>query len=212
VFTGIVEHLGRVEASEPAEFGRVLRVDARGWGRAPAPGDSVAVNGCCLTVTPGDGGGGLRFEVVAQTLRVTTLGTLRPGDAVNLEAAATPATLLSGHLVQGHVDGVGVVRAAARAPRAPGVPADRCLRIEPPEGLLDCIVDRGSIAVDGVSLTVAALGPDWFEVALIPQTIARTTLGEADAGRRVNLEADCIVKAVVHYLRRAATPPSSPPR
>ncbi len=199
MFTGIVEQVGRVAATEPAAFGRVLHVSPCGWSRVPAPGHSVAVNGCCLTVAPPEGDRGLlRFEVVAQTLQVTTLRALLPGDAVNLEAAATPATLLSGHLVQGHVDGVGIVRAVEAAV------ADRRLRIEPPAALLDCIVDKGSIAVDGVSLTVAALGDGWFEVALIPQTLARTNLGEASVGRRVNLEADCIVKAVVHYLRRHA--------
>jgi riboflavin synthase len=202
VFTGIVEQIGRVAATEPAAFGRLLHVDPRGWSRVPAPGDSVAVNGCCLTVTPPDGDRGLlRFEVVAQTLKVTTLQELSPGEAVNLEAAATPATLLSGHLVQGHVDGVGIVRAVDDGA------GDRRLRIAPPGELLDCIIDKGSIAVDGVSLTVATLGDGWFEVALIPQTLARTNLSEARAGRRVNLEADCIVKAVVHYLRRHAHRP-----
>jgi riboflavin synthase alpha subunit len=198
VFTGIVRHVGRVLSVTPCESGRTLLVEAGGWDRRPAAGESVAVNGCCLTVAGAAAGrdaGALRFDVIRQTLAVTALGDLAPGHPVNLEPAVTPQTLLSGHLVQGHVDGVGTVR-QVRADAA-----ERRLRIEPPEDLMECIIERGSIAADGVSLTVAALGEDWLEVALIPTTIECTTLGGLREGSRVNLETDCIVKAVVGWLK-----------
>lgn len=197
MFTGIVQHLGTVVAAEPAAFGRRLSIDAGGWTHHPEPGDSVAVNGCCLTVT-GAADGRLDFDVIHQTLRATTLGDLAAGARVNLEPPVTPSTLLGGHLVQGHVDGVAAVSSAAGEP-------ERRLRIEVPGALREFIVDKGSIAVDGVSLTVAALGEDWFEVALIPETLERTTLGAATEGAKVNLETDYIVKAVVGWLRGRAS-------
>jgi riboflavin synthase len=196
MFSGIVEQLGVVTACEPCEFGAVLYVDPEGWSHHPAAGDSISVNGCCLTMTdPGERRGGLRFDVIRQTLRLTTLGDLGPGDRVNLEPAVTPATMLSGHIVQGHIDGVGAVRSVT------DLPTERRLRIEPPLPLMEYIVDKGSIAADGVSMTVAEVGETWFEMALIPTTIARTTLGIVGEGGRVNLEADCVVKTVVSWLR-----------
>lgn len=207
MFTGIVQQLGVVGDLQSTDFGRCLGIDSRRWQHRPAAGDSIAANGCCLTVTdraggakdPRSGPGGddlLRFEVIHQTLRNTTLGELVVGDPVNLESAVTATTLLGGHVVQGHVDGVGVVRAVETAG------SDRRLRIEPPPALLDYIVERGSIAVDGVSLTVAEIGESFFEVALIPTTLDLTTLGRAEPGQRVNLETDYLVKTVVHWLRR----------
>lgn len=198
MFSGIVSRLGVVVAREPCDFGQRLAVEAGGWDYHPAPGDSIAVNGCCLTFTGSSGGGAgtLGFDVVRQTIETTTLGGLRPGDAVNLEHAVTPETLLGGHLVQGHVDGVGEVgRVTADA-------TERRLRIEPPADLREFIIDKGSIAVDGVSLTVAGVEDEWFEVALIPTTIERTTLGGLAKGGRVNLETDCVVKTVVSWLKR----------
>ncbi|MHC4414508.1 MAG: riboflavin synthase [Planctomycetota bacterium] len=206
MFSGIVQKLGVVAALETCDFGRVLHVDPGGWGHHPAPGDSISVNGVCLTVTHPAGTaavdpsspleGRLRFDVIRQTLDVTTLGNLCAGDAVNLEPALTPTGLMSGHLVQGHVDGVGVVR------RVLDDPTERRLHVEPPPALLDYIVEKGSIAVDGVSMTVAGLGETWFEIALIPTTIEITTLGRVREGSLVNLETDYIVKAVVHWMRR----------
>ena len=207
MFTGIVQQLAVVGDIQTTDFGLALGIDSRGGQYQPAAGDSIAVNGCCLTVTDqtdgskdgrsGRGADGLlRFEVIHQTLRTTTLGELAVGDPVNLESAVTATTLLGGHVVQGHIDGVGVVRAVETAG------SDRRLRIEPPPELLDYIVERGSIAVDGVSLTVAEVGESFFEVALIPTTLDLTTLGRAEPGQRVNLETDYLVKAVVHWLRR----------
>ena len=197
MFSGIVEQLGVVTACEPCDFGSILYVDPAGWSHRPAPGDSISVNGCCLTMTdPGQRAGEFRFDVIRQTLRMTTLGDLAAGDKVNLEPAVTPATMLSGHIVQGHVDGVGRVRGVT------DLPTERRLRIEPPSPLMEYIVDKGSIAADGVSMTVADLGEDWFELALIPTTIAKTTLGIVGEGDRVNLEADCVVKTVVSWLKK----------
>jgi riboflavin synthase alpha subunit len=144
---------------------------------------------------PGSHEGRLRFDVIQQTLRMTTLGGLQAGDRVNLEPAVTPSTMLSGHIVQGHVDGVGLVRAVTN------LPSERRLRIEPPAHLMEYIVDKGSIAADGVSMTLAERGDSWFELALIPTTIEKTTLGIVGQGDRVNLEADCVVKTVVSWLK-----------
>ena len=195
MFTGIVQQLGAVAAFERNEVGAALSIDPLGWSHAPAPSESIAVNGCCLTVAAA-GADGLRFDVIGQTLRMTALDDLAAGDPVNLEHAVAPGGLLGGHIVHGHVDGVGVVRRVRKEP------AEWRLRIEPPGELLDAIVARGSVAVDGVSLTVADVGESWFEVALIPTTLRLTTLGRAEPGRRVNLETDYVARVVVHWLRR----------
>jgi riboflavin synthase len=198
MFTGIVEHQGLVAALRQEPWGARLEVDPCGWPHAPRDGDSIAVNGCCLTVvgTP-VAGGPLRFDVVPQTLGLTTVGALRAGDRVNLEHAATASTLLGGHLVQGHVDGIGEVLAVSEAG------GEWRTRIAAPPSVQPYLVERGSVAVDGVSLTVAALGDRWFEVALIPATLAKTTLRGRLAGSRVNLEADAMAKMVAEHVRRA---------
>lgn len=198
MFTGIVEHQGLVAALRQEPWGARLEVDPCGWPHAPRDGDSIAVNGCCLTVvgTP-VAGGPLRFDVVPQTLGLTTVGALRAGDHVNLEHAATASTLLGGHLVQGHVDGIGEVLAVSEAG------GEWRTRIAAPPSVQPYLVERGSVAVDGVSLTVAALGDRWFEVALIPATLAKTTLRGRLAGSRVNLEADAMAKMVAEHVRRA---------
>jgi riboflavin synthase len=198
MFTGIVEHQGLVAALRQEPWGARLEIDPCGWPHAPRDGDSIAVNGCCLTVvgTP-VAGGPLRFDVVPQTLGLTTVGALRAGDRVNLEHAATASTLLGGHLVQGHVDGIGEVLAVSEAG------GEWRTRIAAPPSVQPYLVERGSVAVDGVSLTVAALGDRWFEVALIPATLAKTTLRGRLAGSRVNLEADAMAKMVAEHVRRA---------
>ena len=160
----------------------------------PELGDSISVNGCCLTVA-GMQGRIARFDVVHETLRRTTLGGLAAGARVNLEHAVTVQTLLGGHIVQGHVDGLGsVIRIAAAD--------DHRIRIEAPADLQVAIVVKGSITVEGVSLTVAACEADWFEVALIPETLRRTTLGALTTNQRVNLEADYIARIVVSWLEQ----------
>lgn len=181
MFTGIVEELGSVTAREPgtlAVHGPVVTADLK-------PGDSVAVNGVCLTATEIVNGVGFHADVMTETLRRTALDRLRVGEEVNLERAVTPHTRLGGHLVQGHVDGVGTVLA--------GPPQ---LRVGLPPGLARYLVTKGSITVDGVSLTVVEVTDEWFEVSLIPTTLAATTLGRTSAGDPVNLEVDVIAKYV----------------
>jgi len=211
VFTGLVQHLGSVARVEPSGSGRTLVIDMRDWSYRPVPGESIAVNGCCLTVAaePASDQGHdrrqARFDVVSQTLKVTTLGKLAAGDQVNLEHAATPTTLLGGHMVQGHVDGVGTVQRVQRDP------ADYRLRIVPPHPreAMRMIVERGSIALNGVSLTIASVADEkdpsaaWFEVALIPTTLALTNLGLLGEGDAVNIEYDCIARMVANWLARA---------
>jgi riboflavin synthase len=186
MFTGIVEELGEIVASEPGE---VTRLTIRGplVSSDAAEGDSIAVNGVCLTVT-GVAGGTFSVDVVAETLGRTSLGGAR---VVNLERAVTPATRLGGHLVQGHVDGVGTLLERR---------ADHVVRIGVPQELARYLVEKGSITVDGISLTVVEAGTADFTVALIPTTLARTTLGSTPVGGPVNLEVDVVAKYVERLL------------
>jgi riboflavin synthase len=205
MFTGIVQVLGAVASIEHVDFGAVLTIDPRGWPHRPKEGESIAVNGCCLTVTapgpaqPPESAGTIRFDVIRQTLRLTNLGDLKEGSPVNLEPAVTADQMLSGHIVQGHIDGVGIVREVQRDEN------EWRIRIDPPEDLRAYIIDKGSVALDGVSMTVAGLDERGFEVALIPTTLEITTLGKAEAGTRLNIETDYIAKTVVHWLKRQQT-------
>lgn len=198
MFTGIVQALGTVQSVTPSEQGVELVIDAGPWPWRARPGDSVSVNGCCLTATAD---GALRFDVVSQTLRMTTLGALRAGDPVNLEHAATPETLLGGHIVQGHVDGVAEIDGVQTEE------ADWRLRVRPPRSLMPYIIEKGSVTLDGVSLTVAAADDEAFEVALIPTTREVTTLGRAAARSRCNIEVDYLAKIVVATVRRMGAGP-----
>ncbi|MDP7069989.1 MAG: riboflavin synthase [Phycisphaerales bacterium] len=193
MFTGLVQHVGRVIDRCPIEGGQRLRLDPQGWDYEPLAGASVAVEGCCLSLVQSSERE-WSFDVIPQTLRVTTLGSLEAGASVNLEHAALAETLLGGHLVQGHVDCVGVVTAA-------GEVGDeyRC-RVEFDPGYDALVVSRGSVAVSGVSLTVAARGHGWLEVALIPTTLRETTLGGLTGGGRVNLEFDVFAKMIERQL------------
>lgn len=197
MFTGLIQHVGEVRSVDATSQGQHLVVDALGWRHDPERGESIAISGCCLTVVESHDGN-LSFDVVHQTLRETTIGNLKSGDRVNLEHAATPTTLLGGHIVQGHIDGVGL------AQRTPSDDAGEvCIRIEPPDHLMPYLTPRGSVTVDGVSLTIAEHGDSWFDVALIPTTLELTTLDRiGDSPLPVNLETDCIVRAVVHWLER----------
>jgi riboflavin synthase len=186
MFTGIVREIGSVEELRRNEQGARLRVSA-GLAADLAAGDSVSVSGACLTVASASDGA-FEAEVSNQTLSVTTLGGLEPGASVNLEPPLRAGDPLGGHLVQGHVDGTGEVR---------GVREDgfaRRLRLAAPPGLRRFIVERGSVTIDGVSLTVATLTDDGFEVSLIPETLERTTLGRLAEDRQVNLEVDVIAR------------------
>jgi riboflavin synthase len=190
VFTGIIEELGEVVALEPRGDSAVLAVRAS----AVAPhGASVAVNGVCLTVVGADSGT-LSFDVMAETLKRSVVGALRTGERVNLERAVRADGRLDGHVVQGHVDGTGVV-----VSRTPGDAWDAVRFGMPPE-LSRYVAEKGSIAVDGVSLTVTAVGDDWFEVGLIPETLRATTLGAKQPGDAVNLEVDVLAKYVARLV------------
>ncbi len=193
MFTGIVEELGTVEAI--ADQGDAVRLSVRGplVVSDAAPGDSIAVNGCCLTVVTHDDDV-FTADVMRETLEKTSLGDFRPGTRVNLERAVTAEKRLGGHIVQGHVDGTGEIRSRT--------PSEHWELVEfgLPDGMDRYLVDKGSITVDGVSLTVVEAGADRFTVSLIPETLARTTLGLRQPGDRVNLEVDVIAKHVEKLL------------
>jgi len=195
MFTGIVEELGTIEAME--RQGDAMRLTVRGpLVTADADlGDSIAVNGCCLTVAT-RAGESFTADVMEETLRKTSLGALQPGSQVNLERAVTPATRLGGHIVQGHVDGTGRVRR-----RTPSEHWE-IVEVEIPDGLSRYLVPKGSITVDGISLTVIDVGSESFTVSLIPETLARTTLGFKQPGDPVNLEVDVIAKYVEKLVAR----------
>lgn len=193
MFTGIVEELGTVEAVEEQDDAIRLTVRAGTVLSDAALGDSIAVNGCCLTVAERTGST-WTADVMQETLDKTSLRGVAPGDVVNLERAVTPQTRLGGHIVQGHVDGVGeVVR------RTPSEHWE-VVEVSLPAGLGRYLVDKGSITVDGVSLTVVEASDDSFTVSLIPETLARTTLGRRRPGERVNLEVDVLAKHVEKLL------------
>ncbi|NEK86329.1 riboflavin synthase [Blastococcus saxobsidens] len=207
MFTGIVEEVGTLAAREDQGDSAVLRIRARTVLTDVSLGDSIAVNGVCLTVTgvqpEADGTGVWTTDVMAETLRRSSLGAVVEGAPVNLERAVSPQTRLGGHLMQGHVDGVG--RIVSRTPAEHW----EVVRIGLPAGLGRYVVEKGSIAVDGVSLTVSAVSPladpePWFEVSLIPTTLRETTLGARAPGEPVNLEVDVIAKYVERLLEARA--------
>ena len=198
MFTGIVEELGTVAAV--VDQGDALRLTVRAATvlEGTGQGDSIAVNGCCLTVTDIDrrsGGETWTADVMQETLDKTSLAGVRPGDRVNLERAMTADKRLGGHLVQGHVDGVGTI--AGRTPSEHWEVVD----VTMPRELSRYLVDKGSVTVDGVSLTVVEARDDGFTVSLIPETLARTTLGSRQVGDRVNLEVDVLAKHVEKLLQ-----------
>jgi riboflavin synthase len=200
VFTGIVEELGEVVGMQAD--GNSAQIQIRGplVTAGAVRGDSIAINGVCLTVT-GIAGGEFTADVMGETLARSSLGNLRAGAAVNLERPLRLDDRLGGHLVQGHVDGTGTI--VARKPAG----AWQTVRISMPAELARYVIHKGSVAVDGISLTVSALGDGsgpaddpWFEVSLIPETLARTTLGRKQPGEAVNLEVDMIAKYVARLL------------
>ncbi len=194
MFTGLVQATGRITGLEARASATRLLIDPGAWGHRPTPGDSICINGCCLTVA-GTAPASWAFDVIPETLAKTTLGSLAVGSMVNLEHAATPSTLLGGHVVQGHVDGVGRVSRIATQ-------GEWRVRITPPAELMEYITPKGSVCIDGVSLTIAAVQPrEWFEVALIPVTLEKTTLGSLKEGSPVNLEADAFAKTIIHWLK-----------
>jgi riboflavin synthase len=190
MFTGIIKELGRVDAVDASDDGARLRIGAE-LSSELAEGDSVAVNGACLTATT-VGDGAFEADVMHQTLSLTTLGELEPSSPVNLELPLRPTDRLGGHVVQGHVDGTATVT---------DISADgfaKRVGIELPDELLPYVVERGSIAIEGISLTIADLTDSGLEVSLIPETLERTTLGSVEPGDRLNVECDVLAR----YVRR----------
>ena len=198
MFTGIIEELGRVRAIHHREGGARLEIAATTAVSDVTAGDSIAVNGCCLTVVD-SGDGWWAGDVVIETMDRTALGSLEAGEPVNLERPLRLSDHLGGHLVQGHVDAIGHV--VAKAPLADG--STRFTFSAPPD-VLRYVVRKGSVAIDGISLTVASFGDEAFDVAVIPHTLAVTTLGHKEPGAAVNLEADLIAK----YVERLLVPTS----
>lgn len=204
MFTGIVEEVGTTVALDLTETGDGPGGDARLTVRGPLVvsdagyGDSIAVAGVCLTVADLPGDGTFAVDVMPETLRRTALGDLAPGSPVNLERAVRADARLGGHIVQGHVDGVGTVRRRTPGPRWDEVE----IALDP--ALARYVAEKGSVAVSGVSLTVTTVGPDSFGVSLIPTTLAETTLGGAAVGTRVNLEVDVLAKYVERLLAAGA--------
>jgi riboflavin synthase len=195
VFTGLIREVGTVRAVEGGVDGVRLTIDAPATARDAQVGDSVAISGVCLTVVARDEPA-LAFDAVPETLERSSLGRLEPGARVNVEPALRAGEALGGHYVQGHVDGVGTVRSVE--PEGDG----RRIWFDAPGELLRYVVEKGSISVEGTSLTVAALDDDGFAVALIPHTLGATTLGELEPKRVVNLEVDVLAKYVERLLPR----------
>jgi len=193
MFTGLIEDIGRIESLEKDDDGARVRIATR-LAAEIATGDSVAVNGVCLTATV-VGADDFETEAMNQTLTVTALGGLASGDSVNLELAMKASDRLGGHIVQGHADGVGAVVSVEEDGFA------RRLRIGLGPELIRYVVEKGSIALNGVSLTVADLGDSWAVVSLIPETLERTTLGEAAVGDKLNVECDLVAKYVERMVR-----------
>jgi riboflavin synthase len=192
MFTGLVQDIGRVESVAGGAEGARLRI-ATALGPEIGLGDSVAVNGVCLTATEADASGFVT-EAMNQTLEVTVIGALTPGAPVNLELATRADQRLGGHIVQGHADGSGTVLEVSEDGFA------RRVRVGFPPELMRYVVDKGSVALNGVSLTVATLGDTWVEVSLIPETLERTNLGDATPGDPLNVEVDVVAKYVERLL------------
>ncbi|HEU4706363.1 MAG TPA: riboflavin synthase [Solirubrobacterales bacterium] len=194
MFTGLIEDVGTVTSLDRSDDGARLRIATR-LASEIALGDSVAVNGCCLTATAVDADG-FATEAMNQTLEITALDAVDEGGRVNLELAMKASDRLGGHIVQGHVDGVGTVASTEDDGFA------RRVRVELPLDLLKYIVDKGSITLSGVSLTVADLGDSWAEVSLVPETLERTNLADLAPGDRLNVECDVVAK----YVERLMSP------
>jgi riboflavin synthase len=192
VFTGLIQDIGTVESIDAGSDGARLRV-ATALGKEIALGDSIAVNGACLTAVAVDETG-FETEAMNQTLEVTALSAIDAGDRVNLELAMRASDRLGGHIVQGHVDGVGELAAAADDGFA------RRVRVALGPELLRYAVDKGSITLSGVSLTIAELGAEWVEVSLIPETLERTNLGDLTPGSKLNVECDIVAKYVERLM------------
>lgn len=192
MFTGLIEEMGRVARIDKSGDGAVIEIET-GFAPQLGHGDSIAVNGVCLTATQLTEKS-FSADVMNESLARTALGQLGEGNGVNLELPLAVGDRLDGHIVQGHVDGVGEIVQMTDSGFS------RVLRVQVPGDLARYVVEKGSITIDGVSLTVSAVGDDWLEVSLIPETLERTTLGTLQTGSRVNLEADILAKHVERLL------------
>lgn len=198
MFTGLVQSKAEILESTPTDTGKRLTVQRGKLVGEINHGDSICVSGVCLTaveITDEQ----LGFDVIHETLMKTSIGSLSIGDAVNLEPAVTPSQPMGGHFMQGHVDGLAVIDAIHTDD------GEWRITLKPEAGaedLMDTIIPRGSVAIDGISLTLARVGEDSFDVALIPATLDLTTLGARKVGDRVNIEADILAKTIVHQMRR----------
>lgn len=199
VFTGIIEEVGKVEALSLAGRGGRLKVAARKVTRGLEPGASIAVNGVCLTAISASSRG-FACDLSSETLARTALRNLKPGSPVNLERPLAVGDRLGGHFVQGHIDGVGKVLARRR------IGETLIITVSYPEELAPYLVYKGSVAIDGISLTVAGLGPGSFDVAIIPYTLQNTNIGWLKVGAQVNLECDVIGKYVRNFVEQLALP------
>ncbi len=199
MFTGIIEELGEVVAWEPTADAARITVRGPLAVSDAKHGDSIAVSGVCLTVID-QGDDWFTADVMAQTIAMSTLTAPKAGTRVNLERAAQVGDRLGGHIVQGHIDGTSELLGVTDGE------AWRVLRFSLPRGLAHLVANKGSIAIDGVSLTVSAVGDDWFEVSLIPETLTATTLGERQVGDLVNIETDIVarhVERMLHFNERS---------
>ncbi len=197
MYTGIIQQIGQVRKTEVTSSGLRLVIDPMGWGYLPSSGDSVANNGCCLTLVQSldDSEGLMIFDAIPETLSKTTLGSWSVGQRINLERPLRMGDGLDGHQVQGHVDGTAAVVSIDSS-------EGYRIRISIDQDLMRFMIPKGSITIDGISLTIAALdaGECWVEVALIPETLERTNLKDRVAGDSVNIEADVMVKTIVHTM------------
>lgn len=194
MFTGLVKTIGKVQDAVPFGQGRRFRIDIGGLARSAEVGASVAVNGACLTITS-LAGSEATFDAVTETVRRTNLGALRAGDSVNLEPALSVGAALDGHIVLGHVDALAPVLAVDAS-----AADNRVIRIGLPASIRHLVAEKGSVAVDGISLTVADAGADWFTVSVIPHTWANSSLSSLRVGAGVNLEADVMARYAARIL------------
>jgi riboflavin synthase len=197
LFSGIIDRIGRIESCRATAGGKVLAISAEGYWTGTPIGASIAIDGVCLTVT-NLRGNVASFDVIAETLRRSTLGDLRASDNVNLQKSLAVGDRIDGHFVQGHVDAVGTVA------RVEQTPQESIWWFSTDAEAMAYITPKGSVAIDGISLTIAAVQDGLFSVALIPTTLHETTLGRKTTGARVNIETDILARTIVHYLRAQA--------
>lgn len=199
MFTGLIQAVGSVLHTEPTDHGRRLTINPADLPGPFTKGDSIAIDGCCLTIADITADNHLAFDAIPETLRMTTVGRLAAGHRVNLETALTPSTAMGGHFVQGHVDGLADVATIQTQ-------GEWRIRLAPPASLMPLIIPKGSVTVAGVSLTVAAVSPEhgWFEVALIPTTLDKTNLRDLQPSDKVNIETDMLVRSMLHVMTNYA--------